>query len=240
MPNYTTGEMAKFCNVSVRTVQFYDTRGVLHPSGLTEGGRRIYNDDDLRKLRLVCTLKALGLSLNSIQSVLRSELSAKILEILLAEQVTLLTGEVDERRKQLDMIRIVQDSIRGKTIIPANTILGIEDMMEKKNKVRNHKKLVIIYIGVGAAAASQLWLLAWLITSGRLWPIAVYLPVAVTGILITVFQLKDSAFICPKCGSAFKPSLWRAFFSTGDHKVRWMACPECGHKDWCVIRKQAG
>ena len=77
MPNYTTGEMAKLCNVSVRTVQFYDTKGILHPSDLTEGGRRIYNDDDLRKFRLVCTLKAIGLSLNSIKSVLESELYGK-------------------------------------------------------------------------------------------------------------------------------------------------------------------
>jgi len=38
MSNYTTGEMAKLCNVSVRTVQFYDHRGVLHPSSETEGG----------------------------------------------------------------------------------------------------------------------------------------------------------------------------------------------------------
>ena len=29
MSNYTTGEMAKLCNVSVRTVQFYDTKGIL-------------------------------------------------------------------------------------------------------------------------------------------------------------------------------------------------------------------
>ncbi|MCL2679731.1 MAG: MerR family transcriptional regulator, partial [Dehalococcoidia bacterium] len=57
MSNYTTGEMAKLCNVSVRTVQFYDTKGILHPSDLTEGGRRIYNDDDLRKFQLICTLK---------------------------------------------------------------------------------------------------------------------------------------------------------------------------------------
>ncbi|MCL2854927.1 MAG: MerR family transcriptional regulator [Defluviitaleaceae bacterium] len=48
--------MAKLCDVSVRTVQFYDQKGVLHPSSESEGGRRIYNDDDLTKLRLICTL----------------------------------------------------------------------------------------------------------------------------------------------------------------------------------------
>jgi len=237
MSNYTTGEMAKLCNVSVRTVQFYDTKGILHPSDLTEGGRRIYSDDDLRNFRLICTLKAIGLSLNSIKSVLESELSGKILTILLDEQVKLLAGEIDERQKQLEMINVIKESIRDKAIVPVNTILGIEGIMEKKDKVRNKKKLAIIYIAVGVTVASQLLLLAWLITSRIWWALAVYIFVALSGISMTVFQLKGAEFICPKCDSVFKPSLKRAFFSTGDHKVRWMACPECWHKGWCVLRK---
>lgn len=35
MSNYTTGEAAKRCGVSVRTIQYYDTRGVVSPSQLT-------------------------------------------------------------------------------------------------------------------------------------------------------------------------------------------------------------
>jgi len=238
MPNYTTGDMAKLCNVSVRTVQFYDTRGILHPSDLTEGGRRLYNDDDLCKFRLVCTLKAIGLSLNSIKSVLESELSGKILTLLLNEQVTLLTGEMDERQKQLEMIHVIKESIRDKTMIPANTMLGIESIMENKNKVRNRKKLTLIYVGVGIAAAAGLLFMVWLVASRIWWGLAAYLFFALLGILASVFQLKDTVLICPKCDSVFKPSLRRAFFSTGSHKVRWMTCPQCGHKDWCVLRKQ--
>jgi len=238
MSNYTTGEMAKLCNVSVRTVQFYDTKGILHPSDLTEGGRRIYNDDDLRSFRIICTLKAIGLSLNAIRSVLESELSGKILTILLDEQVRLLTDEVEERQKQLEMISIIKDSIRDAAIIPANTILGIDDTMEKRNKKNNRKKLAIIHIGVAVFVASQLLLLAWLITSHIWWALAVYIFIALLGILITVIQLKDSEFICPKCDSVFKPSLRRAFFSTGSNIARWMTCPECGHTDWCVMRNQ--
>ena len=56
MSKYTTGEIAKLCDVSVRTVQYYDTRGILIPSELSEGGRRIYSEDDLRRLRIICFL----------------------------------------------------------------------------------------------------------------------------------------------------------------------------------------
>ena len=31
MSKYTTGEIAKLCGVSVRTVQYYDERGILTP-----------------------------------------------------------------------------------------------------------------------------------------------------------------------------------------------------------------
>lgn len=39
MSKYTTGELAKLSGVTVRTVQYYDTRGILIPSELTEGGK---------------------------------------------------------------------------------------------------------------------------------------------------------------------------------------------------------
>ena len=63
MTQYTTGELAKLCDVTVRTVQFYDSKDLLKPSDLTEGGRRLYSDDDLEHLRVICFLKELGFSL---------------------------------------------------------------------------------------------------------------------------------------------------------------------------------
>lgn len=49
---YTTGELAKLADVSVRTVQYYDQRGILSPTELTEGGRRLYTEADLDHLLL--------------------------------------------------------------------------------------------------------------------------------------------------------------------------------------------
>ena len=57
MSRYTTGEIAKLCGVTVRTVQYYDTRGVLIPSELTEGGRRLYSEEDLQKMKIICFLR---------------------------------------------------------------------------------------------------------------------------------------------------------------------------------------
>ena len=63
---YSTGELAALCGVSVRTVQYYDEKDLLPPSGLSEGGRRIYTEADAAKLRRIMVLKSLGLKLSLI------------------------------------------------------------------------------------------------------------------------------------------------------------------------------
>lgn len=38
---YTTGDIAKLTGVSVRTVQYYDAKGLLIPNEISDGGRRL-------------------------------------------------------------------------------------------------------------------------------------------------------------------------------------------------------
>ena len=87
MSQYTTGEMAKLCGVSVRTVQFYDEKDLLKPAELTEGGRRLYSEDDLKKFQMICLFKSLGLSLESIAGVMSSKRPGNVLGLLLDEQL---------------------------------------------------------------------------------------------------------------------------------------------------------
>lgn len=70
MSKYTTGELAKLCSVTVRTVQYYDTRGILVPSELSEGGRRLYSGNDLKRMRIICFLRGLGISISSISELM--------------------------------------------------------------------------------------------------------------------------------------------------------------------------
>ena len=68
--SYSTGELAELCGVTVRTVQFYDREGLLKPESFSEGGRRLYNDNSLKTLQIICMYKQLGLSLSEIKDVL--------------------------------------------------------------------------------------------------------------------------------------------------------------------------
>ena len=65
MSKYTTGELAKLCGVTVRTVQYYDTRGILIPSSLSDGGRRLYSEDDVKRMKVICFLRELDLPISA-------------------------------------------------------------------------------------------------------------------------------------------------------------------------------
>lgn len=63
---YTAGEFAKKAGVTIRTIRFYDNKGLLKPSSVSEAGYRLYTDEDFAKLQRILTLKYLGFSLEDI------------------------------------------------------------------------------------------------------------------------------------------------------------------------------
>ena len=101
MSKYTTGEIAKLCGVTVRTVQYYDKRGILVPSELSEGGRRLYSEDDVKRMKVICFLRDLGLSIDSIRQLLAEEDPGSVIRLLLDQQETELKEEITEREERL-------------------------------------------------------------------------------------------------------------------------------------------
>ena len=63
----TVGELAARVGVTVRTIQYYDQRGLLHPTCKGEQNLRLYSKADEERLYRIVTLKYLGLSLSEIQ-----------------------------------------------------------------------------------------------------------------------------------------------------------------------------
>jgi DNA-binding transcriptional MerR regulator len=61
--NYSIGYLAKSAGLTTRTIRYYEERGLLDSIKRVGGGRRIYTDDDLRRLKFIKRLKLLGLTL---------------------------------------------------------------------------------------------------------------------------------------------------------------------------------
>jgi DNA-binding transcriptional MerR regulator len=66
----TIREFALQAGVTVRTLHFYDQKGLLQPAQRGENGYRLYQQADLLRLQQIVTLKMLGLSLAEIGHVL--------------------------------------------------------------------------------------------------------------------------------------------------------------------------
>ncbi|EON71867.1 MerR family transcriptional regulator [Lysinibacillus sphaericus] len=68
---FTIGELVQKSGVSIRTLRYYDSIGLLKPSDYTEGGHRLYSKEDLTILQNIKSLQFLGLSLKDIKIMLQ-------------------------------------------------------------------------------------------------------------------------------------------------------------------------
>ncbi len=68
---YRIGEIAQRLGLTERTIRYYEELGLLDSVKRVEGGRRIYTDDDVRRLKFIQKLKMLGLSLQEMHELER-------------------------------------------------------------------------------------------------------------------------------------------------------------------------
>lgn len=233
MSKYTTGELAKLCNVSVRTVQYYDTRGILVPSELSEGGRRLYSDEDLKRMKIICFLRDAGLPINSIGELLSEEDPGSVISILLEQQEQALREELSERQAKLELVTQIQRELKGIEHFSVETIGDIAYMMENRKSLnRFHATLVLT--GLPMSILQWTSIILW-ITKGLWWLFLVYLLAAVPyAVLISRYYFKKVAYICPQCHTLFKPDLKEAFWAKHTPTLRKLTCTCCGYHGFCV------
>ena len=65
------GELADKTGLSLRSIRHYDEIGLLKPSGRTDGGFRLYTQEDLSRVILIRRMKPLGFSLEEMTELLR-------------------------------------------------------------------------------------------------------------------------------------------------------------------------
>ena len=233
MSQYTTGELAKQCDITVRTVQFYDQKGILVPSALTEGGRRLYSDEDLRKMKIICFLRDIGLSLDTIGQLLKEEDPGSVIYVILQQQEQLLQDEINEHHEKLDRIAELKKSLKDSSSFSIQTIGDMAVVMEgKKNLSALRKKLFMI--GIPATVLEWASILLWIFT-GIWWPFAVLTFIGLfTSTGIAYWYTRKVAYICPQCHETFKPVFKEALFSKHSKWTRKLTCTKCGHHGFCV------
>ncbi|HJC50562.1 MAG TPA: MerR family transcriptional regulator [Candidatus Anaerostipes avistercoris] len=117
-PGYmTVGEIAKKMGTTVRTLQYYDKRGLLSPSAASEGGRRLYTYKDMVRLHEIMSLKSLGFSLDDIKENLSSLETPEEAAETLARQEEKLKAEIERLTRSLkDMEALKQEVMQMESV----------------------------------------------------------------------------------------------------------------------------
>lgn len=102
------GELSRKLEMSQRTIRYYEEIGLLNSIKRVEGGRRIYTEKDLRRLKLIKRLKIMGMTLSEMQELESMWSYEKSNEKLLRRLLELLNNHLkrlDDRIADLDILR---------------------------------------------------------------------------------------------------------------------------------------
>lgn len=115
---YAIGDIARKAGLTPRTIRYYEDIGLLASVRRVEGGRRVYTDDDLRRLKFIQRLKVLGLTLDEMKKLedlyFKHRSNERVLPLLLElldghlatiesriEQLSALKREIEQYRSHL-------------------------------------------------------------------------------------------------------------------------------------------
>ena len=125
----TVNEVSKLAGVSVRTLQYYDTIGLLKPAEYSESGYRLYDDTDLERLQQILLFRELEFPLKDIKEIInRSDFDKKK---ALDQQIELLTLKKEHLENLISFARELKKKGAGKMDFSAFDTSKIKEYPKK-------------------------------------------------------------------------------------------------------------
>lgn len=226
----STGELSKKSGVSVRTVQFYDKKGILKPSHINEKGYRFYDEEAELRLNYIVLYKNLGFTLSEIKILLDSNDFSNLITIL-DSKIKSYKNEINLMEDNVNKLNLALEIIKMKKNLPVSTIQELEVILKKKEK---YTKITVI---------TNILLITYIVFLLTIFPIFLNLGGIYTFfiIIMAIFELlgliyfhsASNAFICPKCGKKFNISFFKDLVSlNGGKKGKKLKCPYCEYKGY--------
>ncbi|WP_192929746.1 MerR family transcriptional regulator [Alkaliphilus serpentinus] len=228
---FSTGEVAKLCNVSIRTVQYYDKENIVKPSELSEGGRRIYSQDDLQNFRCVCLYKSLGFLLEEIKTVMQSQNPYELLAKTIVSQKEKIDEKVQLLIHEKERLLALYEQIEQTGKVEVESIEDMENLLVKK---RTHRKTdIITYIFMGCYILILLIIFPIANFLSGIAPFIMYGIAAMILIGLIYYHAEVNAYVCTECRQKFTIGLWNDMVSlNGMKKGKYLKCPHCNHRGW--------
>lgn len=105
------GRVCEETGVSARTVRYYEELGLLPGVRRRSGGRRVYGDDEVERLRFIQRLKAMGLSLQEVADLNAVYAINGSTNAMLERLRELLRGHLDDIDEKLETLSRLRDEM---------------------------------------------------------------------------------------------------------------------------------
>ena len=233
MTLYQTGELAKHCNVTVRTIQYYDKKGLLQSVPSSSNGRRLFDEQSKVNLEIILILKSMGFSLKDIKKLLTEDKKLQAVKFMLYQKRSEITEEIDKMKLTAYEIKQLENSISDNTQAPIEKLVNTH-----KYTIQNQRGtalymsllyklspgIIVQYTSIMASILLKKWV-----------PFLATLPILVVyaGIMSKAIYQRVN-YLCPNCQQIFKPKLATWMFATHTPKTRKLQCPYCHQIHHCV------
>ena len=110
---FNIGELARRVGLTPRTIRYYEDIGLLNSVKRVDSGRRIYTEEDVRRLRFIKRLKVLGLALEEMKELENLYVTHRSNDQVLPRLLQLLDGHLTTIQARIEQLRILKQDIEG-------------------------------------------------------------------------------------------------------------------------------
>lgn len=115
---YLIGELAKKTGVTTDTLRFYEKNQLIHPTGRSDSGYRLYSETSFEQVQFILNAKRLGLSLDEIRELLDIKLEANQhscaeVKAITSTKLTLIDEKIRELTKIRKALKKINDACCG-------------------------------------------------------------------------------------------------------------------------------
>lgn len=227
---YSSGDVAKECNITVRTVQYYDKQGLISPSHYTSGGRRQYAEKDLIQLKRICLYRSIGFSIEEIQDIMLNQNTQIVIDYI-NDHLMRIEQEVIMYKEKQEKLTLLLENIESSKELSIDNIDDLNQLIQKKKAHKKKSYLTIIFLVIytlfilfGAFFAQR---------AGEQFQLLFGIVVIVLLAGLIFWNIRLNAYRCPKCRHVFSIRFLTDLFSPNGFKGKYLRCPECKKLSWC-------
>ncbi|MEY8001344.1 MerR family transcriptional regulator [Clostridium sp. Mt-5] len=137
---YTIKQVAEKVELTEYTLRYYEKEGLLPSIDRNEHGVRLFKDNDIEWIRLICCLRDTGMSILKIKDYvnlcIEGDNTIELRRQIILNQKIVTEQKIEEMNKHLDMInrklKYYNDFIAGKHIDSCNPSNTIKENSNKK------------------------------------------------------------------------------------------------------------